>query len=86
MAISMTYGLPVQRNNDPLVHLSDSVFKAVVLAASPGKYLVNIIPFLKYIPSWFPGAQFKRDARQTRMQLDQILEEPFRMTQKDMVR
>jgi len=26
-------------------------------------YVVDFLPWLKYIPSWFPGAQFKRDAK-----------------------
>ncbi|RPD61680.1 O-methylsterigmatocystin oxidoreductase [Lentinus tigrinus ALCF2SS1-7] len=26
----------------------------------PGKYLVQFFPFLRYVPAWFPGAEFKR--------------------------
>jgi hypothetical protein len=29
-------------------------------AALPGRYLVNNLPFLKYVPSWLPGAGWKR--------------------------
>ncbi|KAG8988299.1 hypothetical protein FRB95_012093 [Tulasnella sp. JGI-2019a] len=29
-------------------------------------YLVELLPWLKYVPSWFPGAQFHRDAKTTK--------------------
>jgi hypothetical protein len=76
----MTYGVPVQRNDDPLLHLSDEAFKNAVVAGSPGKYLVNVVPVLKYVPDWFPGAHFKKEAREIRKQLARILEEPYQMT------
>ncbi|KAJ3560779.1 hypothetical protein NP233_g10612 [Leucocoprinus birnbaumii] len=81
IALSMTYGLPVKRSHDPLIHSSEEAFKVAVQSAAPGKYLVNILPFLKHVPSWMPGAQFKRDARRFRVQLDEILEVPFKMAQ-----
>lgn len=27
-----------------------------------GAYLVDLLPFLRFIPTWFPGADFKRKA------------------------
>ncbi len=36
----------------------------MVSAARPGQYLVDFIPILKYVPEWFPGAGFKRTARE----------------------
>ncbi|KAG8924630.1 hypothetical protein FRC00_004904 [Tulasnella sp. 408] len=27
-------------------------------------YLVDLFPWLRFVPSWFPGAKFKRDARE----------------------
>ncbi|KAJ3568002.1 hypothetical protein NP233_g6000 [Leucocoprinus birnbaumii] len=81
IALSMTYGLPVKQSHDPLIHSSEEAFKVAVQSAAPGKYLVNILPFLKHVPSWMPGTQFKRDARRFRVQLDEILEVPFKMAQ-----
>jgi hypothetical protein len=81
----MTYGLPVQRNDDPLIHLSDKAFAAVAECGAPGNYLVNIMPILKYIPGWVPGTHFKQVARQVRKQLDRVMEEPYEMTLKNIV-
>ncbi|KAJ3573150.1 hypothetical protein NP233_g2618 [Leucocoprinus birnbaumii] len=82
VAISITYGLPVRRRSDPLVHLSEeAIVKGLSVSASPG-YLVNLFPFLKYLPDWTPGAQFKRDARRFRENLDRVMEEPYRAVQR----
>ena len=39
------------------------IFNDVV---TPGRYHVELFPWLVYLPSWFPGARFKRDANQWR--------------------
>ncbi|KAF5346729.1 hypothetical protein D9756_010405 [Leucocoprinus leucothites] len=83
MALSMTYGLPVKRNHEPLVKLSEDAFHCAVLAAAPGGYWVNILPFLQHIPDWVPGIPFKKDAQRFREQLSRVLEEPFQMSQKN---
>ena len=54
-------------------------------AVSTGKYLVNIIPILKYVPEWMPGATFKRVAREMRVKLNYIMDMPFEKVLKDMV-
>lgn len=82
----MTYGLPVQRNNDPFIVSIPPVFTRLAEAGSAGKYLVNIIPILKYIPDWVPGAAFKQEARYLREELRRIREEPFQRVLRSMVR
>ena len=46
-------------------------------AAITGKWLVDFIPFIKYIPSWMPGAHFKRMAEETSRLKDDIRKVPF---------
>ncbi len=38
--------------------------RAMVVAAIPGRFLVDYIPFLRYIPEWVPGAKFQKLAPQ----------------------
>lgn len=40
---------------------------------------------VKYIPSWFPGAGFKRYAAETRVVVDECLNRPFDEVKKHMV-
>lgn len=32
--------------------------------AIPGKFLVDVLPWLKYVPEWVPGANFQRLAKE----------------------
>ena len=40
---------------------------------------------VKYIPSWFPGAAFKRQAAKWKTSVDALFEEPFRAAKIDYV-
>ena len=46
-------------------------------SAVPGAYLVDAFPLLKYIPSWMPGARFKRVAEMTNVLMDELVKVPF---------
>ncbi|EMD37284.1 hypothetical protein CERSUDRAFT_153831 [Gelatoporia subvermispora B] len=46
-------------------------------AATPGSYLVDTLPMLKYVPAWFPGAGFKKAAAESRKSLDALLHTPY---------
>lgn len=83
--MSLTYGLPVQRQNDPLVSFAEQGFTEITGSAGPGKYLVNIIAPLKYIPEWMPGAGFKQEAKMIRKRLDRLMEEPYEATRDTVV-
>lgn len=85
ISLSLTYGLPVERTNDPSVNDMINCFRDLIEAGSIDNHLVNILPFLKYIPEWMPGAGFKSDARKIRAELDRLLDEPYNKVLKNMV-
>ncbi|KAI0718523.1 cytochrome P450 [Cerioporus squamosus] len=59
----IVYGLDVAKSdNNKYVHMAEEAMTAFNLTFIPGKYLAETFPILRYIPKWFPGAQFKRDA------------------------
>lgn len=86
LSVSLTYGLPVQRRRDHLVLDAEHMFNQIALAAAPGRYLVNIIPSLRYIPEWMPGAEFQRVGREVRENFHQVMEESYQATLKEVVR
>ncbi|KAJ3552424.1 hypothetical protein NP233_g12886 [Leucocoprinus birnbaumii] len=77
LSLSIIYGIPVQRCDDPLVRESNEAVAIVAGAASPGKYLVNVIPALKYVPRWFPGAGFKHWAPVAYAKLLRVRDLPY---------
>jgi hypothetical protein len=40
---------------------------------------------MQYIPAWFPGAQWKREALKWRWQTEQMLNVPYDWTREEMV-
>ncbi|TFK73143.1 cytochrome P450 [Pluteus cervinus] len=61
--LSIAYGLDIKPSGDPYVAIADKANEGLAKAGSLPSYLVDAIPSLKYLPEWFPGAKFKRDAR-----------------------
>ncbi|KAJ7625701.1 cytochrome P450 [Roridomyces roridus] len=84
LIISFTYGIDVQPTNDPYVTLAHRAIHTLVTAAVPGLYLVDSFPILKHIPTWFPGAGFKRQAREWRKLSRGMMELPFMETKRQM--
>lgn len=76
--ISYTYGLDTQGENDPYLKLSEEGVRAFSSAAVPGAFLVDSIPILRHVPEWFPGAGFKKKAKEWRVILQTMVEKPFR--------
>ncbi|KJA23111.1 hypothetical protein HYPSUDRAFT_602568 [Hypholoma sublateritium FD-334 SS-4] len=76
---SVVYGYDIVSDDDPLVELVESTEQAFTVAPLP-KWLVNGFPFLRHIPSWFPGAGFKRYALSIRHKWHQQVDVPFKYT------
>ena len=60
--LSMTYSIKVRPYNDPYIKIAEEALGAIAELLIPGAFLVDIIPFLKYVPEWFPGAKFQSKA------------------------
>lgn len=99
--MSVTYGIQVLSSNDPYVNLAEQVVHVASSAGAPGRFLVvglltrlipqlkslqDTIPALKYVPSWMPGADFKRQAKEWRELSRNFVETPFMETKRNMVR
>ena len=65
MALSLAYGLQIQHQTekDPFIQLAETAVKSISAAASFGAFFVDVIPILKYVPEFVPGAGFQRKAR-----------------------
>ena len=61
--MSMTYGIQIKDTNDPFINLAEVAVKSGSEAAVPGAFLVDVIPILKHVPEFVPGAGFQKQAR-----------------------
>ncbi|EJD55009.1 cytochrome P450 [Auricularia subglabra TFB-10046 SS5] len=82
--LSIAYGLDVLPRDDPNIRVGEIANDIVAATTVPGSWLVDTVGFLKYVPAWFPGAGFKRQAREWKEVADAMLNDPFAVTKKAM--
>ena len=99
--LSIAYDIDVQPENDPFVALSEGPLHALTAALIPSSFWVvsyssntwrkhsiheqDFLPWLKYIPTWFPGAGFRRKAREWSEEVRQMVEQPYAVAKKKFV-
>ncbi|GJE96530.1 cytochrome P450 [Phanerochaete sordida] len=62
---------------DPMIKLVENAADTAIETIAAGVWMVDVIPALKYIPSWFPGARFQRKAREWKKQVDGLFDIPY---------
>ncbi|KAJ3552268.1 hypothetical protein NP233_g12920 [Leucocoprinus birnbaumii] len=75
--VKMLYGMTLSERDDPYLENSETVIRSFSEAGNPGTFLVDLFPAMKYIPAWFPGAQWKRKAISWRQTIQIFLHEPW---------
>ncbi|KAJ3019302.1 hypothetical protein NUW54_g122 [Trametes sanguinea] len=78
----VTYGHEVKSVTDEYVAIAEAVREHA--EARPGIELVDVLPPLKYLPTWFPGASFHRVAKIARELSFRMRTEPFEMVKAQM--
>ncbi|EIW77985.1 cytochrome P450 [Coniophora puteana RWD-64-598 SS2] len=82
--LKITYGYEVQGANDRLVKVVEEAMSHFAHVTTPGAFLVDSIPFLKYIPEWIPGMSFKRTAKHYAQSFTKMIEYPYRTVKERM--
>lgn len=84
--LRIAYGYELQDVNghDPLVDLVDAAIGQFSASTLPGAWLVDVMPILKYVPVWFPGANFQKFAKEWKECLSVMVEKPFNFTKQQM--
>lgn len=77
MSLSLAYGLQIQQTDDPFIELVETAAKSISAAASFGAFFVDVIPILKYVPEFVPGAGFQKKARIWRKIQEDFREVPY---------
>ncbi|KAG1835055.1 cytochrome P450 [Suillus variegatus] len=83
--MSVVYGYEPGLRDDPIITI---VERAVDLAVSSIKpevaAFLGAFPFLQHVPSWFPGASFKRTAVLSTKYAKEMIEAPFQYVQESL--
>jgi hypothetical protein len=86
IAIALAYGLEIQKNDDRYLEIAEKALVGLTASGAPGAFLVDSIPLLKYMPSWMPGADFKRKAKEWKASATDMMNIPFEAAEKAIVR
>ncbi|EJD01826.1 cytochrome P450 [Fomitiporia mediterranea MF3/22] len=75
--LMLTYGHKAQEKDDPYIAIAEEGLAAA--AEAEEFYLVDVMPVLRHIPSWFPGAQFKKIIEQGQKASMALYHEPYKV-------
>ena len=73
----IVYGIDIEDMDDENVQLAEMSMKGLGLGLIPGAYWVEYFPFLRHIPSWFPGTAFHKIVDKYRPFVEGMLEKPY---------
>ncbi|CAE6478668.1 unnamed protein product [Rhizoctonia solani] len=82
--IKVVYGYEATTSNDTLFDIVSRAVDGFSRSAITSNFYVNVIPWMQYIPAWFPGAEWKRKALVWRWQTEQMLHVPYNWTRDKM--
>ncbi|KAJ7102588.1 cytochrome P450 [Mycena belliarum] len=87
MVLHLTYGYKIKEDeDDPLVDLADKALGQFSGITRPGAFLVDVMPILKHLPSWFPGAGFKNIAKSYTKTVEDMANVPLAFVKEQMAR
>ncbi|KAI0128219.1 putative cytochrome P450 oxidoreductase OrdA-like protein [Hypoxylon sp. NC0597] len=76
--LKIAYGYTAESHrDDPLIDMAGIAMDNFSRAAVPGAFVVDVLPFLRRLPDWFPGAGFKQIGREWGAQLIDVTEKPY---------
>ncbi|CAE6437138.1 unnamed protein product [Rhizoctonia solani] len=77
VAIRMVYGYKVDSAEDPLVQSAEKVMSIFSDIMTPGKWMIESLPLLRFLPTWFPGATFHQMVASSRPILQSYAQNTF---------
>ncbi|OCH90227.1 cytochrome P450 [Obba rivulosa] len=75
--VRTVYGIEDQK----LVDLNERAMRNLEAVTIPGSFLVDMIPALKHVPSWVPGATFQKKAAAWKAEAAAVRDVPFQAAQ-----
>lgn len=81
IVLSITYGISASIIDTEYIAHAEETMKIVGEAVVPGAFLCDLLPILKYSPSWVP---FQRKAARGKQMIDDLVATPFRRVKREL--
>ncbi|KAJ6627486.1 cytochrome P450 [Mycena sp. CBHHK59/15] len=75
--LRISHGYEVKENKDPFVELAEQATEQFSLSTAPGGFMVDLIPALRHVPTWFPFTSWRVKADAWAATLTQMVEQPY---------
>lgn len=85
MAMTFGYDFRPENEHDRFVELAEETSSGIASLFLPGSTLINVLPFLRHIPPWVPGAITQRFAAHLSESMNAYRTEPFEYVERDLV-
>ncbi|TFK20134.1 cytochrome P450 98A3 [Coprinopsis marcescibilis] len=73
----VAYGVNDFKYNSPLIDDAETLIQRFSETTVPGRLLVNSFSFLRHVPDWFPGTQWKQTLKEVAVISDRVVSKPF---------
>ncbi|KAF8998253.1 cytochrome P450 [Cyathus striatus] len=84
--LSAAYGITPTSAEEPYIQRSNNLVILVSETNQRDQYIADVFPWLKHLPSWFPGVSFKRTAFESRKDFEDARELPFQHVKEEMAK
>ncbi|KAG8689410.1 hypothetical protein FRC11_002719 [Ceratobasidium sp. 423] len=71
------YGYEAKSPKDPILVRAKNLISYLSYAMLPSNCMVNNLPALRYVPEWFPGASWKREASKWRKEKESLIDDMY---------
>ncbi|KAI0069255.1 cytochrome P450 [Artomyces pyxidatus] len=85
IVLKLTYGYDVKDHDDPVLTNTYPATTQFSLVTIPGAYLVDLLPSLRYLPSWLPGMQWKRSVADYAEKSQTLANVPFTFAKQHLI-
>ncbi|KAJ7155325.1 cytochrome P450 [Mycena filopes] len=83
--LSITYGISPKTLDHPFIKAPEDL-NAIFADVARGGYLVDVFPFLRHLPRWFPGLRFHETAEKGKALANTLLMGPYGQVQAEMAK
>ncbi|TFK90539.1 O-methylsterigmatocystin oxidoreductase [Polyporus arcularius HHB13444] len=73
--LKVTYGIDADDECHEIIQMIDAAIEGSAQALIPGRFLVDAVPLLQYVPAWFPGAGFQKTFARWREKISRMKSE-----------
>lgn len=86
IVLNLSHGYETKEGSDPFINQVEEALIQLGELFRPGTFLVDILPVLRFVPTWFPGAGFKKTADAWRKTLENMTNIPYEYVKTRIVR